>query len=219
VGSPGRFVRWCDRWNAAHPWDHNAHHHRWLLRRLPRRLDRALDVGSGTGDLVRLLRARARRVDGVDLDARTVAEARRLLGPDPAVTLVHGDVLTLDLAGGYDAVTALAVVHHLPLEPALTRLRDLLAPGGTLVVLGVYREETPTDRLLGGAAVPTNLVMGALHGRHGRPRSMTAPTAPATTTLAEIRSVAARVLPGATIRRHLFWRYSLVHRAPALTEP
>jgi SAM-dependent methyltransferase len=217
VRSPGRFVRWCDRWNAAHPWDHNTHHHRWLLRRLPRRLERALDVGSGTGDLVRLLRRRAHRVDGVDLDPEAVATSRRLVGTDPAVTLLHGDVMTLGLTGGYDAVTAVAVVHHLPLEPVLARLRDLLAPGGTLVVLGVYREETWTDRALSAVAVLANLVVGAVHGRRDRPDSMTTPTAPATTTLAEVRAVAARVLPGARIRRHLFWRYSLVHRASAVT--
>jgi hypothetical protein len=44
--------------------------------------------------------------------------------------------------------------------------------------------------------------------------SVTAPTAPATHTLAEIRRVAAREVPDSTIRRHLFWRYSLVFRAP-----
>jgi hypothetical protein len=37
------------------PWDHNAHHHRWILRQLPRRFNRAPDIGSGSGDLARLL--------------------------------------------------------------------------------------------------------------------------------------------------------------------
>ena len=45
---------------------------------------------------------------------------------------------------------------------------------------------------------------------------MTAPTAPPETTLAEIRAAAAQVLPGARIRRRLFWRYSLVYTAQAL---
>ena len=33
-------------------------------------------------------------------------------------------------------------------------------------------------------------------------------------TLRQVRAVCARVLPGAEIRRHLFWRYSLVWRKP-----
>lgn len=31
-------------------------------------------------------------------------------------------------------------------------------------------------------------------------------------TLAEIRAQARELLPGAVIRRHLYWRYSLVYR-------
>jgi hypothetical protein len=42
---------------------------------------------------------------------------------------------------------------------------------------------------------------------------MSAPAAAATMTLSEIRHVAARDLPGARIRRHLFWRYSLIYTA------
>jgi hypothetical protein len=43
---------------------------------------------------------------------------------------------------------------------------------------------------------------------------MSAPIAPIATTLAEVRAAAALVLPGASIRRRLFWRYSLVWQAP-----
>jgi 2-polyprenyl-3-methyl-5-hydroxy-6-metoxy-1,4-benzoquinol methylase len=47
-------------------WDHNAHYHGELLRRLPASIDRALDVGCGAGEFARLLAARARNVDAVD---------------------------------------------------------------------------------------------------------------------------------------------------------
>ncbi|GGZ40173.1 hypothetical protein GCM10010344_00780 [Streptomyces bluensis] len=61
-----RVLRALERFNAAYPWDHNAHYHRWILRQLPRRSDRALDVGSGSGDLARLLARRAATVTAVD---------------------------------------------------------------------------------------------------------------------------------------------------------
>jgi len=32
--------------------------------------------------------------------------------------------------------------------------------------------------------------------------------------LAEVRAACARALPGATVRRHLLWRYSIVWRRP-----
>lgn len=49
--------------------------------------------------------------------------------------------------------------------------------------------------------------------------AMSARTAPAQTTLAEIRNVAARVLRGSRIRRRLFWRYSLTFTDLSTIEP
>lgn len=43
-----------------------------------------------------------------------------------------------------------------------------------------------------------------------RPAAMTAPTRPATTTFPDIVRDARLVLPGARLRRRLFWRYTLV---------
>nr|WP_205709684.1 class I SAM-dependent methyltransferase [Kineococcus siccus] len=202
----------------AHPWDHNAHHHGWIGRRLPAHAGHALDVGCGAGELARRLAARADHVTALDADPATVATARRLSAGVANLDLRCADLLTADLPGGYDVITAVAVLHHVPLETALVRLRDLLAPGGTLVVVGLYREEVLSDRLLSLAAVPANLVVGGVttwrRGTAARPVAMTAPTSPATTTLREVREVARRVTPGAALRRHLFWRFSLVHTAP-----
>lgn len=210
-----RILTWCDEWNSEHPWDHNAHHHAWLLRRVPERFGVALDVGCGTGELVRRMAQRAERVTGIDADPATVQIAR---GLSPGVTVLVGDLMTADLPAGNDVITALAVLHHVPCQPALIRLRDLLAPGGTLVVLGLYREQTLVDRVIGVLAIPANVLLGGLKNwrRNGpeRPVSMTPPTAPATMTYTEIRRAAGGHLPGAVLRRHLFWRYSLVYRAP-----
>ncbi|WP_205706951.1 methyltransferase domain-containing protein [Kineococcus vitellinus] len=207
----------CEEWNREHPWDHNAHHHAWIERHLPRRVGTALDVGCGTGDLVRRLAARTEHVTGLDADPGCIDTARRLLAGHRGVDLRCGDVMTADLPGGYDVVTALAVLHHLPLEPALERLTALLAPGGTLLVLGLYRPRTATDHLLDAVAVPANLVAGGVatwrRGSAPRPVAMTAPTAPATATLREVRDAARRTTPGAAVRRHLFWRFSLLHTA------
>ncbi|WP_432544472.1 class I SAM-dependent methyltransferase [Kineococcus sp. SYSU DK002] len=215
VAAAGRRVRArCDEWNRRHAWDHNAHHHGWLERHLPARAGTALDVGCGTGDLVRRLSRRAGHVTGLDVDPAVVATARDLSRGWDGVAFRCGDLLTADLPGGYDVVTAVAVLHHVPLEPALVRLRELLAPGGTLLVVGLYRGATPSDHLLSAVAVPTNLVVGAVRGSARPPVALSAPTAPATATLREVRDAAGRWTPGAVVRRHLFWRYSLRWRAP-----
>lgn len=203
------------RFNAAHPWDHNAHYHPWLLRQLPRRVGRALDVGSGSGDLVRALATRATTVHGIDADPASTARARRRTPASAPVTYTVGDALTELPAGPWDVITCVAVLHHLPFGPALTLFRERLAPGGTLVVLGCYAPRTPTDHLLTAAAVPSNLAVGWVRNRGRpapRPESMSAPTAVPTMAFRDIATQARLLLPGARLRRRLFWRYSLVWR-------
>lgn len=208
-----RMLHALDRFNAAHPWDHNAHYHRWILRQLPRSLDRALDVGSGSGDLARLLATRAKAVHGIDSDAAIVERARALTPSAAPVSFAVGDALTGTPTGPYDAITCVATLHHLPFTDALTHFRHRLAPGGTLIVVGLWRPRSPIDHLLGAAAIPLNAATGWFKNRGrtaSRPVSMTAPTRPADMTFPDIVREARRSLPAARLRRRLFWRYTLV---------
>ncbi|MFF9199865.1 class I SAM-dependent methyltransferase [Streptomyces sp. NPDC014779] len=210
-----RLFRALERFHASRPWDHNAHYHRWILRQLPGRFDSALDVGSGSGDLVRLLATRAGTVHGIDADATVVTRARELTGPAAPVTFAVGDALREMPQGPHDVITCVAAVHHMPFGPALARFRQRLASGGTLVVVGLYRPRSGTDHLIDAVAIPSNVAMAWIKNRGRKappPASMTAPTRPATMTFAEITREARRELPGARLRRRLFWRYTLVWR-------
>ncbi|MEV7200581.1 class I SAM-dependent methyltransferase [Streptomyces griseoluteus] len=212
-----RVLRALERFNAAHPWDHNAHYHRWILRRLPRRLDRVLDVGSGSGDLARLLAGRATTVQAVDSDPVITGQAQKLTPADLPVTYTVADAMAELPAGPYDVITCVATIHHLPFTQALTRFRRHLAPGGTLVIVGLFRARTPVDHLLGGVAVPANIAVGRLKNLRRspeRPVSMRAPTRSAEMTFGDIVRETRDVLPGARLRRRLFWRYTLVWHQP-----
>lgn len=214
---PQRLLQGLDRFNAAHPWDHNAHYHRWILRQLPRRFGSALDVGSGAGDLARLLATRADEVRGVDADPAITAQARALSANATATSFTVADALTDLPAGPHDVITCVATIHHLPFAEALGAFRRHLAPGGTLVVVGLYRPRTVTDHLLGAAAVLPNAAIGWLknNGRSAAPpTSMTARTRPADMAFSDITEAARAVLPGARLRRRLFWRYTLTWRHP-----
>jgi SAM-dependent methyltransferase len=208
-----RVLRALERFNAAYPWDHNAHYHRWILRQLPRRFNRALDIGSGSGDLARLLASRAAAVKGVDSDPAITAQAQKLTPAALHLTFTVADATAEFPAGSYDVITCVATIHHLPFTKALTRFRGQLTPGGTLVIVGLYRAQTPADHLLGALAIPANAAMGWLKNKgrpSPRPISMTARTRPADMTFDDIIRETRNVLPGARLRRRLFWRYTLV---------
>ncbi|MFJ2025044.1 class I SAM-dependent methyltransferase [Streptomyces sp. NPDC087897] len=213
-----RVLHALERFHATHPWDHNAHYHRWILRRLPSRFSRALDVGSGSGDLARLLASRAGTVRGIDVDPTIVDRARELTDAAAPVTFTVGDALQEVPPGPYDVITCVATIHHMPFRDALSCFRRHLSPGGTLVIVGAYRPQSPSDHLIDAVGVPANVVMAWIKSRGRkvpRPASMSAPTRPADMTFAEIVLDAHQALPGARLRRRLFWRYTLVwHRLP-----
>ncbi|MFI7226481.1 class I SAM-dependent methyltransferase [Nonomuraea angiospora] len=208
-----------DRFNKRHPWSHNDHYGGWVAEQVAASgAGHVLDVGCGTGNLAALLRRRAATVTGLEPDPATARAAAERFAGDPAVTIVQTDFAGRDPRRRWDAVTLVAVLHHLPLVPTLRELRGCLAPGGRLVVVGCYREAGPADLLAALPAMVANPIMGLVkHPARADvpPLHMTAPTAEAQETLANIRAAAAQELPGARVRRRLFWRYTLVYDAPA----
>src|SRR5215471_3266452 len=63
---------------ASWPWNHNIHYHPLVLRAMPPRCERVLDVGCGRGLLVRQLAARCSHVVAIDPDVETLEHARSL---------------------------------------------------------------------------------------------------------------------------------------------
>ncbi len=204
----GRRLRF--RWNAS------AHYHAWVLSQIPSRARSALDVGCGDGRFARRLASRGLEVDAIDRDRRMIDAARGM--PAPGVRWIHGDVLAPESplrADGYDVVVVIAALHFMPSREALARLRTLVSPRGTLLVVGLYRPAGASDAVMSFLMLPFHLAIGAHRGqrsdalvRYDANVPMVAPSE----SLREIRAAAAVTLPGARMRRRAFWRYSLQWR-------
>ncbi|MFI2754464.1 class I SAM-dependent methyltransferase [Cellulomonas sp. P22] len=206
-----------DRVNQAHPWSHNDAYSALVMRHA-RRARReggvsAIDVGCGTGNLLRRLALLFPRVVGIEAAPATAARAVSAVSSMPAATVVTG-TFPAD-AERYDFVSMVAVLHHLPLSEGLDAARAAVAPGGRLVIVGLYREER-TDTLLSTVSLVLNPIVGLVrHPRRaaGQPENMTAPTAPASDSYRQIKEALRAALPGVRVRRGLFWRYTAVWHA------
>ena len=222
VRAAGRLLH---RLNSRHPWDHNAHFHRWILRSLPVGATRALDVGCGRGELVRALAGAGLAVDGIDPDREMAYVAAQRCRDLPAVAIrrrtldEHADeMLARHPAGAYDAITLIASLHHLELEPAISRLRALLRPGGSLLVVTLTVPRTAADTLWDIGNALTNPLIGLL--KHPRPvrDPVPGPRIPVRDPAwshGELRERVRSVLPGAELRRREGFRSTLRWRKPA----
>jgi SAM-dependent methyltransferase len=214
-------MRWLE-------WDHNGYYHRLLLRQLPARCGRVLDVGCGAGAFAAELARRADQVDALDRSPAMIEAARRAVPSN--VCCILADVLEQPLpAEGYDAIVSVTALHHMPLETALPRLAGALRPGGVLAAVALPRTdlaaELPVElvagcghRLLGASFA---VLRSAGHGSWYRREPVHAimPMAEGELTTRQVRHRATAVLPGARVRRLVFWRYLLLWHKPAEMYP
>ena len=196
------------------PWNHNIHYHSIALNAAPRPCHRALDVGCGQGMLAQQLALRCDEVFAIDLDAASLAKAKSAcsrLNSKSTIEFIQEDILTYPFPpAGFDLITSIATLHHLPLSRALTRFRDLLRPGGILAVIGLYRARTPTDYAWAAVAAPVSRLLRFTH----RFVETSAPEQSPQQTLSEIQSASRAILPGSVLQRRLLFRYSLLWQKP-----
>lgn len=204
------------RFNARHPWSHNDYFHGWICRRLPSRRGRALEVGCGAGLLAQRLGRLVDEVLAIDVDAAMVAATRHRTAGQPRVRACQARFA--DVGGTFDLITMVASLHHMPLEESLVHAKDLLRPGGRLLVVGLARVSSPADTVYDLASALLNPVVGL--AKHPLPVRRDAPddampVRDPELSVDEIASAARQILPRALVRRRLFFRYTLEWESPS----
>jgi SAM-dependent methyltransferase len=104
---------------------------------LPEGGERAVDLGCGTGRHAALLAARYRQVLAVDVSAPMLELAQSNRG-FANITYQKRDLreVRADTDGAFDLVLSAYALHHLPdLEGAVRGIRELVAPGGRVVLI------------------------------------------------------------------------------------
>lgn len=187
----------------------------YLLKQLHAHLGNALEIGCGTGEFTRRLAGRAKRVTALDLSPEMVRIAESLSADRENIDYILGDFLELPLpAEGFDCIVSIATVHHLPLDQAMQKITAVLKPGGVLVIHDLIE----TGLFMNAIAYPVSALRRLWktsrirmpkavrdawdeHGKNDVYLNMTG-----------VKDMCRNYLPGARIRRHLLWRYSVVWR-------
>ena len=130
---------------------HRAEGEATLLSFLPERVGRVLDLGSGDGrllSLVKLARPQARAV-AVDFSEAMLSRLRERFAADAAVEIIAHDLSQpLSALGTFDAVVSSFAIHHVAHErkrALYAETHHALLPGG--IFLNLEHVSSPTDAL------------------------------------------------------------------------
>lgn len=151
---------------------HRALAEEMLLQSLPEQVTRFVDLGTGDGRLLKLVKSQHPEAEGTGLDSSVpmLDRAKERFAGDPRVVLREHDLaLALPLDQTVDAVVSGLAIHHLEdvrKQELFAEIHGFLSPGGVFANLDLARpssarlherfrreigrvEDDPTDRLAG----------------------------------------------------------------------
>ena len=199
-------------------WTANNHYHKFLLRHVPHNCENALEIGCGTGAFARLLAKRSKRVVALDLSPEMIRVARARSGQFDNLEFHLADAMTWNFPQSqFDFICSIATLHHLDQRKLFVKMKDALKPRGVLVVLDLVESNGLVERMLDAVALGVSGSMRLVHNgrlnppaevrkaweQHGKHDSYLTPN--------QIRALANEIFPGASVKRRLLWRYTLVY--------
>jgi len=199
-------VNWRFKGNTY--WTHNTAYFDWILAHAKGR-KRVLDVGCGDGLLVQRLAMVCGFAKGIEQHALCAYRAKKRTAEIPNADITHIDFQNFDaVSGSFDAVIFVASLHHMELGFGIQKAKGLLAAGGVLLIVGLAKPNGAGDWIIEILRMVPARIGSILHGEI-RGGNIGAPTVKPKMSLADIRRTAEKDLPGAVIRRGLYYRYLL----------
>lgn len=128
-----------------------VHGERMLLELLPQQITRVIDLGTGDGRLLALVKLARPGIEAVALDfsPTMIEKAKERFDGDPLVTVSDHDFSdSISGFGQFDAVISSFAIHHVedPRKQELyEEIFDMLTPGG--VFLNLEHVSSPTEKL------------------------------------------------------------------------
>ena len=199
-------------------WDHNRQYQNYLIKYIPKNCNYILDVGCGTGELTKKLSLFGKEIIGIDISENMVSEAEKR-NYDEKIRYIKISVEDYleETDKRFDIIISIAALHHMNEEKILKMMRDKLTEGGKILILDLVQNKTIVDYFLTIIATILNpLVMLIMNGRLRVSKNEREAWAghfqyDKYLTIVDIKNIAKKILGKVKIKRHLFWRYSLVY--------
>ena len=193
-------------------WNLNIRYHRVVLNAIPSDARTALDIGCGDGLLTFDLAERGLQVTGIDPHEPSIERARADKRVTTSTRFVVADLFDNPFEpGSFDMVASIAMLHHVDAEAGVRRMRELVRPGGVVVIVGFAGPSTVADhvRAAAGQLLKQSMKLRGRYWEHHAPVMWPPPLSSK-----QMAALVERELPGATIRHVLSNRFTAVWTRP-----
>jgi 2-polyprenyl-3-methyl-5-hydroxy-6-metoxy-1,4-benzoquinol methylase len=200
-------------------WDHNQQYQNYLLKNIPNNCSRILDVGCGTSELTKKLTYFSREIIGIDVSENMINEAKKR-NYDERIDYIKIPVEKYleETEKQFDIIISIAALHHMNEEEVLKTMKKKLTKDGKILILDLVKTKTILEWVLGITAALLNpMIMLIMRGR----MRITEEEREAWSghfqydkylTTNEVKNIVKRSLGKGKVKRHFFWRYSIIYK-------
>jgi 2-polyprenyl-3-methyl-5-hydroxy-6-metoxy-1,4-benzoquinol methylase len=177
-----------------------------------------LDVGCGTGELTKKLAPYSIEITGIDISKNMINEAL-MRNNDKKINYINisAEKYLEKTDREFDVIISVAALHHMNEEKTLEIMKEKLTKDGKIIILDLVKGSI-IDYILAPVAVPLNIIlMLKNNGRFKVSQEQKEAWADhfqydRYLTIKEVNNIARNTLGKAKVRKHLFWRYSIIYK-------
>jgi 2-polyprenyl-3-methyl-5-hydroxy-6-metoxy-1,4-benzoquinol methylase len=199
-------------------WDHNQQYQNYILKHIPQNCNCILDAGCGTGELTKKLAPYSNEIIGIDISENMINEASKRKN-DEKINYINISVEKFfeETDKKFDVITSIAALHHMNEEKILERMKDKLTEGGKIIILDLVKGGIE-DYVIAIISVPLSIILRLKN--NGRLRVSEEQRKAweghfqydKYLTIKEVKSIVKKTLGKAKVKKHLFWRYSIIYK-------
>lgn len=199
-------------------WDHNQYYQNYMLKYIKKGSTEGLDIGCGTGEFTNRLLSKCDNLIGIDIAPKMIEEANKRNFKEK-IKYVNTDacVFLEEKEEYFDVIVSIAAFHHMDFETMIKKCKKSLKSGGVLVIQDLYEENTLIFKLLRAIGFIINPIFMIIKNGYIKQSTEERETwkhhgeDDFYNSIFEIKEIANNVLINYRIKRHIFWRYTLVY--------
>jgi len=128
-------------------WNHNYAYHNWIKKNIDNN-SIVLDVGCGDGTLIFKICKMCKKVYGIDTNINSIDIARSNNRYDN-VSFINDDFLKYNFGRiKFDNIIFVASIHHMNMEDALIKAKNLLKKDGKIIIVGLSKPSSIIDYVI-----------------------------------------------------------------------